>query len=217
MTSLLRDLQTVLLITAVVGCVPYGVWILTTVGKKRWKKAGRQVAVPFAAFLALWGLSAAFGMRVFPDYYANLYDTDVTLATPTYEFNSGRSGLGDGYSISVYELPDEIRSRFKKPDERLLTKFPRRPFYCLDWEYERWMEAPYNTDHKEFVDFALSDLFARREEGLPEQLEALRSALRRKGTYYSFFAYSPRGGVGDIYFYVVDLVDSRLYLINQNT
>ena len=217
MNSLLRDFQTLVLIAAVIGCIPYGIWILITITKKRWKKVGLQLVAPVAAFLSLWAVSSMRGMRVFPDYYANLFDADVSLQKPTFEFNSGRSGLGDGYSISIYELPEEIRNRFSPADSRLLTKFPRRPFYCLDWQYERWKETPYNPSHQDLVDFALSDLFATPANGLPEQLEVVLSALSRKGNYYSCFHYSPNGGVGNIYFYVVDLVDGRLYLINQDT
>lgn len=217
MNSLLRDLQTVVLIAMVLGCIPYGIWFVNTVAKKHRKKAGLQLTFPIAAFLILWGVSAAQGIRMFPDYYANLFDTDVRLEAAEYEFNSGRSGLGDGYSISTYELPVEIRRRFSPADSRLLNRFPRRPFYRLDWEYERWLEAPYNPIHKPLIDFALSDTFAGEDSGLSGQLTRIRSALSRKGTYYACFYNSPNGGVGDIDFFVVDLVNNRLYLINQNT
>lgn len=217
MNSLLRDFQTLVLITAIVSCIPYGIWILITATNKRWKRVGIMLAAPVAAFLFLWALSASRGLRVFPDYYANLFDTEVGVGSQLYEFNSGRSGLGDGYSISVYELPDEVRNRFGSADNRLLTQFPRRPFYCLDWEYARWREAPTDPSSEKLADFALSDTFSREANGLSREFDAIRSALDRRGTYYACFYHAPNGVTRDIYFYVVDMVGGRMYLINQNT
>ena len=206
-----------LLIGAVVGCVPYGIWILHAVTRRNWKRIAVQLVTPCAALLCLWAVSAICGIKMFPNYYANLFDTDTTLRSPIFEYDSGRSGLGDGYSISVYKLPEEIRRRFESADARLLTSFPRRPFYCMGWDHERWRETPNDIQFQEHLEFALSRSFSLEAEGLSAQFEAVRSAMRQPGNYYSLFYYTPNGGIGNIYFYVVDLVGGRLYLMNQDT
>lgn len=48
-------------------------------------------------------------------------------------------------------------------------------------------------------------------------LEAIQRALASEGAYYAFFYYRAVDHISDIDFFLVDLVNNRLYLVNHNT
>ena len=133
----------------------------------------------------------------------------LVMGTPVFEHDSDRAFNGDGTSISIYELPPEIRSRFEAPDKKLLTEFPKRPHYRNDWSVVTWKEAPLNEEYNQYLDFALFAASGHSEE--------IREALSRKGTYYAFFHYDHGDHPGNVDFFIIDLVRNRLYSINVNT
>ena len=206
----------VLLIT-ILGCIPYGIWIIYSMFKKKWKRVGFQIAIPVAVYACLAGISALSSSKAHAEYLVGLYDAEVELGPAIFEYDSDRSFNGDGYSFSVYDLPAKIRKRFELADDRLLTEYPKHPSYRNHWQFEHWREAPYDAKFKEHLDFALSSYDSGKASGLSLHFEAIRKALGRKGTYYALFYYKPGGYIGDIDLFIVDLVEGRLYSINHNT
>jgi len=206
----------VLLIT-ILGCIPYGIWIIYSMVKKKWKRVSLQILIPVLVYASLAGVSALSSFKAHADYLVGLYDSEVELGPVIFEYDSERSFNGDGYSFSVYDLPAKIRKRFESADDRLLAEYPKHPSYRNHWQFEHWREAPFDDKFKEHLDFALSSYDFDRESGLSSHFEAIRKALGRKGTFYSLFYNKPGGYIGDIDFFIVDLVEGRLYSINHNT
>ena len=217
MYDILTAIRGIVLLITILGCIPYGIWIIFSLFKKKWKRVGFQIAIPVAVYACLAGVSALSSSKIHADYLAGLYDCDVTLGPAIYEYDSERSFNGDGYSFSVYELPATIRQRFESADQRLLTEYPKHPSYRDHWSFEHWREVPFDDKFKEYLDFALSSYDSGKASELTSHFRAIRNALTRKGTYYAFFYYSPSDNIGDIDLFIVDLVEGRLYSINHNT
>lgn len=204
-------------LVTLVGCIPYSILMLNSAIKKRWKRLGLQIVIPLVTFLLLMGISALVNIGAFERYLEGLYDTKVALGDPVFEYDSKRAFNGDGYSISVYELPSAIRTRFESADDRLLSDFPKLPDYRDHWSYERWRRSPFDEKFKEYLDFSLSSYGSERESDISKQFDAIRKALSGDGAYYAFFYYSPGDYPGDIDLFIVDLEGNRLYSINHNT
>ena len=214
---LLTVIQGIVLLITFLGCIPYGIWIIYSLIKKRWKRFAIQVAIPVVVYACFAGISVICRSKIHADYLTGLYDAEVKLGPAIIEYDSERAFNGDGYSFSVYELPASIRNRFESADERLLTEYPKHPSYRNHWKFEHWREAPVDDKFKEHLDFALSCHDSGKASELSSHFESIRKAMARKGTYYSFFYNNPGEYIGDIDFYIVDLVKGRLYLINLNT
>lgn len=217
MYDILMMVTFIVVLLTILGCLPYAIWVIYSLFKKRWKRVGLQIVIPLAIYAVLFSADAFFSAREHADDLNGLFDAQVTLGPTIFNYESVRSFLGDGYSISVYELPSAIRQRFESPDQKLLTEYPKHPGYRDHWKFEHWREAPFDDVFKEYLDFALSTSGPENREGLELQFEAIRKALARKGTYYAFFYNVPSGYVGDVDFFIVDLVEGRLYMINLNT
>jgi hypothetical protein len=217
MSDIVIAIWAIAFLVALLGCIPYGIWMIYTAVKKRWKRLGLQVAVPLAAFLVLMGVSWIVNELAHERYLEGLYDTRVDLGTPIFEYDSERAFNGDGYSISVYELPPPIRARFASADARLLSDFPKRPSYRDHWSFERWRRSPFDDKFQKYLDFALSSYDADRASGLSEQFDYIRKALSGDRAYYAFFYYSHGDYPGNIDLFIVDLEGNRLYSINHNT
>ncbi len=197
------------IIVAILGCIPYAIWVTRTAIKKRWKKVGIQVGAPIAFFAILIGVTAIAAADASARYFSNIYDTDVELADPVFKYDSERAFNGDGASIYIYDMPEQIRRRFENPDSRLLTKFPKLPHYRRGWSLVTWMESPLDSSFEKYLDFAL---LASREHS-----QEIRDALSRKGTFYSILHSDHGSSPGNVDFYVVDLLRGRIYVINVNT
>ena len=197
------------MIVTLIGCIPYGIWVTRSALKKRWKKVAIQIGAPVAFFALLVGATPIANSYASDRYFRDLYDTDVELADPKFEYDSDRAFNGDGYSISIHDLPTKIRDRFEDPDSRLLNEFPKRPHYRSDWSVVTWKATPFDSGIDKYLNFALVGSSAHSKE--------IRDALSRKGAFYAFFHYDHGGSPGNIDFFIVDLVSGLLYSINVNT
>jgi hypothetical protein len=197
------------ILAVILGCIPYAIWVTRTAVKKCWKKVGIQVGIPVVYFAVLSGISALANSGASDRYFRDTFDTVGKYPEPIFKYDSQRSFNGDGASLYVFELPDQLRRRFEKQDSRLLTEFPKRPYYRSDWKVVSWKEAPFDTSLEKYLDFALSASSGHSQE--------IREALSRKGTFYSFFHYDHGSSPGNIDFFIVDLVGGRIYEINVNT
>lgn len=193
----------------ILGFIPYAIWSIRTAIKKNWKKFGIQVGAPVVYFAILIGISVFTESGAQDQYLKDVYDADVEFADPVFKDESPRSFNGDGASLYIYEIPDQIRRRFENQDSRLMTDFPKRPHFRRDWSVVTWKEAPFDSNLEKYLDFALYASSKHSEE--------IRDALSRKGTFYSFFHYDHGSSPGNVDFFVVDLVGGRVYEINVNT
>ena len=56
MSDIVIAIWAIAFLVALLGCIPYGIWMIYTAVKKRWKRLTLQAAVPLAAFLVLMGV-----------------------------------------------------------------------------------------------------------------------------------------------------------------
>jgi len=217
MHDIVTAIGCIVLLITILGCIPYGIWVIYSMFKKKWKRVGFQIAIPVGVYACLAGVSALSSSKAHAEYLVGLYDVEVELGPAIFEYDSDRSFNGDGYSFAVYELPTNIRKRFESADDRLLMEYPKHPNYRDHWQFERWREAPFDEKFKEYLDFALSRYDSGHASELTKHFGAIRSALQRKGTFYAFFYNRPSGYLGDVDFFIVDLSEGRLYSINHNT
>jgi hypothetical protein len=197
------------ILAVILGCIPYIIWVTRTAIKKRWKKVGIQVGAPVVYFAALAGITALANSGASDRYFRDTYDAEAKLPEPVLKYTPKRSFNGDGASLYIFDLPDQVRRRFEKQDSRLLKDFPKRPHYRSDWKAVSWREAPFDTTLGKYLEFALCASSGHSQE--------IREALSRKGTFYSFFHFDHGSSPGNIDFFIVDLIRGRIYEINVNT
>jgi hypothetical protein len=90
----------------ILGCIPYGIWILYSLLAKKWKRVGRQIAVPVAVYACLAGVSAISNSQAQADYLAGPFDAKADLGSAVFEYDSKRAFNGDCHSFSVNDLPE---------------------------------------------------------------------------------------------------------------
>lgn len=217
MISMVIAIWSIVFLITLLGFIPYGILMIYTSVKHQWKLLGLQVAIPLAAFLLLGGISWIIYTCEYGRYMEELYDTKVDIGSPIFEYEHIGGVNGDGYSISVYELPSSVRFRFEAADERLLSDFPRHPSYRDHWSLEPWRRSPFDQKFGEYLDFALSADDEGNASELTNHLNAIRSALKMEGSFYAFFYNRTSGYLGDVDFFIVDLIGGRLYFLNQST
>lgn len=202
---------------AVLGGIPYLIWMVVTGLKKRWKKLIIQIISPISFFLVLFIGSDLANRAGYKSYIRDVYDADPNLDNLIYEYDSDRSFQGDGYTIEVYKISNTLKDRFKKPDQTLFDHYPKLPSYRSGWSRQRWVEAPFPQSLEMYLDFALSSYDARNETGMIFHHSNIRHALKSKNTYYAFFHKDFNGNPSNIDLFVVDLEKGFVYEINHNT
>ncbi|MCB1204333.1 MAG: hypothetical protein KDN18_08730, partial [Verrucomicrobiae bacterium] len=200
-----------------IGIIPYLIWVVVTLAKKRWRTFGILLLGPAILIVLVVGTIRVLDAFAYRAYLKGVYGTKCSLPDPIFEFHSPRDFNGDGYSFEVMELPAEIRARFESADDELLSGFPKRPNYRNDWEVSSWREAPAGDELEGKLDFALSDYGVGRDPDLVRYFGLIREALDRKGTFYASFTKEGLSSPINIDFFVVDLVGGWLYQINHNT
>ena len=130
------------IITVLIGCIPYLAWIVYTAFKKRWRKLGLQILIPVITYGFLFLILFFLNSKLYDNDLLNMFNTKVELGTPVFEYHSERHFNGDGYSLSVYKLPESVKKRFFEADELFLNEFPKLPDYRSHWSQEHWREGP---------------------------------------------------------------------------
>lgn len=199
------------------GVIPYLIWLVVTLAKRRWRTSGILLLVPVILAVLVIGTVGVLDALAYRSYLKEVYGTKCSLPDPIFEFHSPRHFNGDGYSFEVMELPAEIRARFEDADDKLLTGFPKRPDYRNGWKVFPWREAPAGEELEGLLDFALSDYDATQDQDPGRHFAQVREALGRKGTFYAAFTKGAPFSPANLDFFVVDLVGRRLYLVNHNT
>ncbi len=216
----IKTLETIWVFTTlavVVVALPYAIWLGVLAWRKQWRKFAYHALVPLTAYVLL---TAVIGLASYYHHtttHYRVFDTKFDLGKPLFEYDSERAFNGDGYSIAVYKLPDVVRKRFEQPDDRLLSAFPERSSDRSHWSVESWRQSPVDSRFAKHVSFALSAYDQQENSKLMDVFNAIQTALAGATAYYSFFSYSPGGYVGNIDFFLVDLANGKIYIINHNT
>ena len=206
----------VISLVASLALIPYALWVIYSMFKRRWRRVGLQLAIPGVILLALAGAGAVW-YSLQEDRLTSLLDCEVELSPALFKYASERHFNGDGYSIWVYDLPATVRARFESADQRLLTKYPKSSNIGDRWQTEHWRKTPFQGEFKDGLELVLSSYDAKQAPELDSHLKAMRQALDNGSSYYAFFYYRAIDRISDIDFFLVDLANDRLYIVNHNT
>ena len=204
-------------VLAVFGALAFAAAAGEALLRKRWRRAGRMAAIAGLFWGAMRLAALPLEAQAESDYLALIFDAYANLKRPVFEYDSGRTIHGDGYSLSVYEIPQAIRQRFEAADERLRTFFPQRSEHREHWRAEGWREAPLDPAARKYIDFALCAYDEDQSSRLTAEYADIRDALTRRRTYYGFLVYDHGETPGNVDLFIVDLERDRLYMINHNT
>ena len=210
MASLISTLWLIAFAIAVLGGIPYLIFIVRTTKQKRWSKLALLLVVPTLSYGALYLSSDRIDELSYQAYLKDIYGTRAGLGKAVSQQHSERSFNGDGASMEVYPLSDSIRTRFESADDRFLKSYPKQPGYRSGWIKQHWRRSPIDPAFSQYVSFAL---FAAHHE----ESEKIRAALSRPGAFYSFFHYDHGNSPGNIDMFIVDLQGGLIYQINVNT
>lgn len=217
MSGFFAILWLIFIVAGLLGGVPYLVWMIYTAVKKRWRKLACQIAIPLVAFVLLVVASGLYDRYSHQRDQDGVFACDANFGNAMYGYDSDRSFNGDGYSLTVYVLPDSIRKRFQSVDQELTTEFPKCPDYRDDWDTVHWREAPFDPAYEKYISFALHAYNGDGDSGLAAQQARAFAAINKKGAYYAFFKYDHGDSPGNIDLFIVDIEDGMVYIINLNT
>jgi len=213
MNFLYSILLSIGLLIAIVGAIPYLLWIIISAFKRKWSKCLRLILIPSTVFIIAWLLN--YPIAFADDLISSrmTYGCFTLLGTPTFRSDSERSWQGDGNSFVVYSLPPRVRKQFESFASGLLRDYPVSPLERLKWKTIHWRQAPLDPALRRYIDFALP---------CEDETEALRqdifAALTEPTSFYAMFVFDHSGGTpGNVDLLIVDLKRSRLYYLNQNT
>ena len=201
---------------ALLASIAYAIWVIYSMFKRRWRRVGLQLAIPGVILLALAGAGAVW-YSLQEDRLTSLFDCEVELSPPLFKYASERHFNGEGYSIWVYDLPATIRARFDSADQQLLTQYPKSSDIGDRWQTEHWQKTPFQGDFQDGLQLVLSNYDAKEAPELASHLEAIQRTLDSEGSYYAFFYYRAIDRISDVDFFLVDLANNRLYIVNHNT
>ncbi len=148
-------------------------------------------------------------------YTKSLTGVSFTLGAPVYAYETQRHFNGDGYSILVYQLSDEVIAEFENPSTDFFNH-PTQPEYRREWEIQAWQRKPIAEDVTPIIDFALA--------AAPEELEMkARASLDHPETYHAYLFFQstfpghsePR--VLNVDFFILDIQEKLFYVVNHNT
>lgn len=194
--------------------IRYVRYMVESTRAKRCRTLAKLIAVPILALGMLIVATRIVARVSYSSYMSDIYDVEVNHGEPIFEYHSSRAFNGDGYSLQVYKLGASIRDRFIVADAYLFEHFPKRSKNRDHWDTVSWREAPCDPDFDVYISFALS---GGNGSGLAEHFDDIRAALKRRGTFYSFFKFDPSTYPMNIDLFIVDLRRGRVYEINCNT
>jgi hypothetical protein len=127
MTFLYTILLSIGLLVAIVGAIPYLLWIIISAFKRRWSKCLRLILIPASVFIVAWLLTYPISFADELISSRMTYGCFTLLGTPTFRYDSERSWQGDGNSVVVYNLPTCVRKRFESFGSGVLRDYPIPP------------------------------------------------------------------------------------------
>ncbi len=129
-----------------------------------------------------------------------------------YEWAPERHFNGDGYSIRISEMDDDLVAYFQKPDSLFYTNYPKQS-RRENWQTKPWRSTPMEEDDLDAYYFAF-----HTTDTLGFQLIDL---LEEDGNYYSYQYYlhgdDASKHYGNIDFYLICPKRKLIIKINHNT
>ena len=197
--------------------IPFGICVIYSLFKRRWREALLQTAIPVTTIAAL--ALAFLGLDAWErsTYSARAYDVDADIEDSLYRYSTPPA-FGGGYHFEVYAMPEAIRRRFASPDERLLSHFPKwKP--GPDRRLQHWTRAPIAAELQEAVDVALKHGYPREIPELLPFVADAQDALTRPDAFFALCATGSAQYYGpsfeSIVLYVADLRSGRIYVISD--
>lgn len=215
-THALQITWLVLTLAGLLAVIPLLVYVVILATRRQWKKIACWTLIPLGIYLPFSGLVLAVSHHHFSTTHHRIFGAKFDLGEPLFEYQSPRGFNGDGYSIRVYPLPDVVRQRFSAAD-RGLPQLPPTSFDRKDWQSQPWQAAPLAPEFEKHLAFTLALYDQRQNQDLLNAFSAIREALAGPSAYYAFRYYMHGDHPGNIDFYLVDLADGKIYLINHNT
>jgi hypothetical protein len=213
MSFLYSILLSIGLLVALVGAIPYFLWIIISAFKRRWSKCLRLILIPSTVFIIAWLLN--YPISLADDLISSrmTYGCFTLHGTPTFQYESERTWQGDGSSVVIYNLPPCVRKHFESFGSGLLCEYPIPPLERFKWKTIHWRQAPFDPALRRYIDFALP-----REDETDALRKDIDAALTEPTSFYAMFVFDHSGGnPGNVDLLIVDLKRSRLYYLNQNT
>lgn len=197
--------------------VAWGYLIYWTIKKRKIVLRNFLIGVTIAGILLI-----LFSLRLLPGseaYFDKKITSELTgipfrLDHIEFEYESLRHFNGDGYSIYVYSLTDEIiNGIYSKP----MIAYPIKPDYRSKWQAEQWKKTPVQSSEQTVIDFAVSNEMHQNAGG-KEMSVLIRKMLQEEDNYYAyFFNRSGNYNIADIDFFLISKKYKKLIIINHNT
>ena len=131
-----------------------------------------------------------------------------------YEYIPSRAFNGDGYSLNIFSINEEVSKKLIEPNKEFYSNYPESS--RKEWVKQKWKKSPVEYVDEKFLDFALPVYGGNRNSALTNKYKMIRKLLNKKGSYYSYTANMSGDRVWDIDFYVLSPKDKKIITINHN-
>lgn len=205
--------------------VAYVVWMVKT--RKRGRKRlfwGQTVAAVMAVAALVFLLDLTPASHWYFERQRTLAWTGMAFSfgKTLYQYDTGRSFNGDGYSVKIVALPPEAARYFSAPPPVFFAEYPAIPGFqggASGLQLVRWRNGPVRGDEERFVRFALYESWGEPQPDIRNKdlSKAVRHALSKSTSLYAYYWRYPGPQVNDIYFFLIDPEEQRLYILNNNT
>lgn len=111
---------------------------------------------------------------------------------------------GEGYTLDIYKLNDEMTQYFKTPDKTFFTTYPPTSYSSI-----RWTPTPVKSEDMDVLEF-VTPIYGGWDGEIVSRQKFIKDIANAPGSYYSF----KEGGSSD--FYLISPTDRLIILINHN-
>ena len=137
-----------------------------------------------------------------------LFGQRFWIGSPIMAYDSPRGFNGDGYSIEVLPMPDELVMFLSPPPANFTTNYPIKPVFRAYWEGVHWRPTPVSSGDS-YLDFAL-------EGGTGPAATLLNRLAHQPGSWYAYF-HSSNGYLENIDYWLVCPKERVIVWVNHNT
>ena len=194
-------------------------------GKRIWKNRNERTRFKLILNVTLFSIMfiyLTYQTRMLPGSQAisdRFYVAELTgnqfWVTASFQNNSERAFNGDGYSIYIYEISDDVANSFLTPTSGFFTEFPKSD--RNSWTKVTWSKSPIKESEHKILDFAIWTRSTLAESNKLKETKLIRRILAEKGNYYAYAVSIQSYGVSDVDFYILSPKEKKLICINKNT
>ncbi len=195
-----------------------GFLIYWTIKKRKKIWASVLISLPVVGILLI-----LFWLRLLPGadaYYERKLARELTgisfrINNIDFEYDSPRSFNGDGYSIYVFNLTDEVINQIYCHS---LDSYPLHPGYRSHWKLEHWKKTPIQVNERKITNFAGPDGEINKKLRGKEIAALFEKILHEEGNYYAYLYFMhSNDDVGNIDFFLISKKYKKLIIVNHNT